>query len=189
MPAPGELRTERLLLRRWQPSDEAPMRAINRDPEVLRYLNRPAGEAALAAFHSHLVEHWERHGFGLWAVEAAVPLAAGERGAELAAGTFLGFTGIAFPTYLPALAERPEIGWRLARRAWGRGVATEAARAAREHAFASLALPELIAIVHPENARSQAVAGKLGMTIECRVHNPLLRRLVDVWALAAPASS
>ena len=176
----GELRTERLLLRRWRHEDDAPMTAINRDPEVTRYLNRPATEVALAAFHPMLVEHWERHGFGPFALESV------EAGS---AGAFLGFAGVAYPAYLPALAERPEIGWRLARAAWGRGLATEAALAARDHAFAVLGLPELIAIVHPENERSQAVARKLGMHVERQVENPVLRRPVDVWALAAPIAA
>jgi RimJ/RimL family protein N-acetyltransferase len=175
------LRTARLLLRPWRPEDEAPMLAINRDPEVRRHLNRPVTDAALAAFHPYLVEHWEAHGFGPFAVETA------EGCDEIAPGTFVGFAGVAYPTYLPALAERPEIGWRLARAAWGKGLATEAALAARDHAFATLGLPELIAIVHPENARSRRVASKLGMAIASHVHNPLLGRFVDVWALAAPA--
>lgn len=175
-----ELRTARLLLRPWQPRDEAPMTAINRHPEVQRYLNRPVTEAALAAFHGILVEHWERHGFGLFAVESR------EAGSE---GVLLGFAGVAYPAYLPALAQRPEIGWRLARGAWGKGLATEAATAARDHAFGTLGLRELIAIVHPENARSQSVARKLGMAVERQVHHPLLRRFVDVWALSASAAT
>ena len=175
-PSGRELRTERLLLRRWRDEDDAPMTAINRDPEVTRYLNRPVTEVALAAFLPMFAEHWQRHGFGPFALESLEPEDAGE---------LLGFAGVAYPAYLPALAERPEIGWRLARSAWGRGLATEAALAARDHAFETLGLPELIAIVHPENTRSQAVARKLGMVVERQVENPVLRRPVDVWAMRA----
>ena len=50
-------------------------------------------------------------------------------------------------------------------------------------------MPELIAVIHPDNARSQSVARKLGMTVEFHVENPLLRRVVDIWALAAPATA
>lgn len=172
-----QLRTARLLLRTWRPEDEAPMTAINRDPEVQRYLNRPVSEAALAAFHGILVEHWERHGFGLFAVESREPA---DRGA------LLGFAGIAYPTFLPEVAQRPEIGWRLARTAWGRGLATEAALAVRDHAFGTLGLRELISIIHPDNTRSIRVAEKLGMARERQVWHAQLRRFVDVWALAAP---
>lgn len=173
----SELRTERLLLRRWRSADDAPMTAINRNPEVTRYLNRPVTEAALAAFHPGVLAHWEEHGFGLFALESREPGAG---------GALLGFAGIAYPTFLPPVAARVEIGWRLARAAWGRGLATEAALAVREHAFATLGLPELIAVIHPENARSRRVAEKLGMRIERQVHHPQLRRDVDVWALGRP---
>ncbi len=124
MSAAGVLRTERLLLRRWRAQDEAPMAAINRNPEVARYLNQPITEVSLAAFHPFLCEHWERHGFGPFALEAR------EGCAGIKPGTLLGFAGAAFPDYVPAVAERPEIGWRLARSAWGQGLATEAALAA-----------------------------------------------------------
>jgi RimJ/RimL family protein N-acetyltransferase len=66
------------------------------------------------------------------------------------------------------------VGWRLGRWAWGRGLATEAAIAARDDAFARLALPEIISIIHPENDRSQRVAVKLGMRRRRRIENPLI---------------
>lgn len=172
-----EISTARLRLRRWQPQDEAPMARINRDPDVTRYLNRPASEEAVAAFHAYCLEHWEAHGFGLYAVEA--------REAPRA-GRFIGFVGVAYPTYLPALAARPELGWRLERASWGRGLATEAAAAARADAFERLCLEELISVIHPENIASRRVATKMGMSIEGQVHNPLLGRDVDVWQLSAP---
>jgi len=153
------------------------MAAINRDPEVTRYLNRPVDEPAVEAFFGVMAEHWARHGFGAYAVES--------REGDLA-GRFIGFVGAAYPTFLPELAARPELGWRLAREAWGRGLAAEAAGAAREDAFARLGLSELISIIHPENRRSRRLAAKLGMVVERQVHNPVLGREVDVWRLAAP---
>jgi RimJ/RimL family protein N-acetyltransferase len=174
----AELLTPRLRLRPWRPDDEAAMAAINRDPEVARFLNRPVDEAAIAAFHGVVVTHWERHGFGFFALESREPQLRGR---------FLGFAGVAHPDFFPALAARPELGWRLDRAAWGRGLATEAAGAARDDAFARLGLPELISIVHPENVRSRRVAAKLGMAVEGQVHNPVLDRAVDVWRLSAPA--
>ncbi|MHB1536828.1 MAG: GNAT family N-acetyltransferase [Acidimicrobiales bacterium] len=97
------------------------------------------------------------------------------------AGLFLGFVGVAYPSFLPALAHRPELGWRLGRQAWGRGLATEAAVAVLDMAFGCLAFSEVIAVIHPENARSQRVAHKVGMHVEQQVHNPVLGRLVDIW--------
>jgi RimJ/RimL family protein N-acetyltransferase len=168
-----ELATQRLLLRRWRAEDEPAMAQINRDPEVGRYLNRPVDEAAVTAFFGLMVGHWENHGFGPWAVESCEP------GLK---GRFLGFAGLAYvPPFLSAAGSAPELGWRLARAAWGRGLATEAALAARDDAFGRLALPEIISIIHPENERSQRVAVKLGMQLRRRIENPVLGIEVDVW--------
>lgn len=172
-----ELTTQRLLLREWRAQDDAPMAAINSDPEVARMLNRPVDVQALAGFLDRAQGHWREHGFGWYAVEG--------READLW-GELLGFVGVAYPTFLLELADRPEIGWRLAPRAWGRGLATEAARAVAEDAFTRLGLPELISIIHPGNIRSQRVASKLGMGIERQVENPVRGEWVDVWRVGRP---
>jgi RimJ/RimL family protein N-acetyltransferase len=176
----GEVvRTERLILRRWRPEDEAPMAAINSDPAVTEFLNRRIDGAATAAFLDRTAEHWDEHGFGHWAVEPA----AGPR-----AGEMIGFVGVAYPTFLPELAARLELGWRIASGSWGSGYATEAAFAARDDAFGRLDLGELISIIHPDNERSRRVATKVGMTIERQIHIPVLDRDVDVWQVAAPGA-
>lgn len=166
-----ELETDRLLLRRWLDADAGPMDAINADPEVTRYLGR-LGDAK--AFIARARRDWDEHGFGFWAVESRAPELAGE---------LLGFVGVSYPAFLPQLAARTEIGWRLARRAWGRGYATEAAFAVRDHAFEVLGLEELISIIDPANVRSQRVAAKLGMRVAERVLNPGTATEVDVWQL------
>ena len=168
-----ELGTQRLLLRRWRAEDELAMARINRDPEVGRYLNRPVDEAAVAGFFGVMTGHWERHGFGPWALESREP------GLE---GRFVGFAGLAYvPPFLSAAGSAPELGWRLAPASWGRGLATEAALAARDDAFGRLAVPEIISIIHPENGRSQRVAVKLGMQLRQRIENPVIGIEVDVW--------
>jgi RimJ/RimL family protein N-acetyltransferase len=176
----AQIETPRLLLRRWRSEDEEPMAAINGDPDVMRYINSPTAPVDTRRLHAVRLAHWEDHGFGHFAVESREPDGVGE---------LLGFAGVAHPTFLPALAHRPEIGWRLARPAWGRGLATEAAAAARDHAFDVLELGALISIIHPDNSRSQRVAIKLGMELEGRVHNPVHDTQVDVWKLARPAGS
>ena len=88
------------------------MAAINRDPEVTRYLNRPVDAAAIASFYALVADHWATHDFGFWALETREPDPAGE---------FIGFVGVSYPAFLPELATRPELGWRLARHTWGRG--------------------------------------------------------------------
>lgn len=176
-----ELRTERLLLRRWKPSDEAQMARINRDPEVGRFLNRPVDDDAIAAFYGVIVGHWQTHGYGPWALESVEP------GLQ---GRFLGFAGLAHvPPFLAAAGPAPELGWRLDPAVWGRGLATEAAIAARDDTFGRLALPEIISIIHPDNERSQRVAMKLGMHRERQIDNPVIDRRVDVWQLRADRAS
>ena len=73
------------------------------------------GRAATRRFLAVLTAHWAEHGFGFWAVEPREPALAGQ---------FIGFIGVGYPTFIPALAHRTELGWRLARHAWGRGLAS-----------------------------------------------------------------
>ena len=164
----NELLTARLRLRRWHAGDIEPMAAINRDPEVTRYLS---GARDPDAFAELVRGHWDAHGYGWWAVEPR------DR------RSLIGFAGVSHPVFLEPVAHRPELGWRLARSAWGRGYATEAAAAARDDALGRLGLPELISVIHPENARSQGVARKLGMAVETRVRHPGLGIDVEVWRL------
>ncbi len=170
-----ELTTPRLRLRQWRDSDEVAMAEINLDPEVARYLNRPVSPASARAFLVEAQAHWDRHRCGIYAVEPRV----GSRERRL-----LGFVGLAFPGYLPTLAHRLELGWRLRRDAWDQGYATEAAAAVRDHAVAVLGASDLVSIIHPENERSRRVAAKLGMAVESEIANPRLDRVVEVWSLA-----
>ncbi|WP_328390513.1 GNAT family N-acetyltransferase [Streptomyces sp. NBC_00400] len=147
----SELRTERLLLRAWRPSDLAPWAAMNADPEVRRYfpgvLTREQSEASAARFQAALDER----GWGWWAVEVR------------ATGEFIGFTGLD-----PVDEDMPftgvEAGWRLTRSAWGHGYATEAAEAVLAFGFTTLGLPEILAVTTATNLRSQAVMRRIGMT-------------------------
>ena len=167
--------TRRTVLRQWRADDEAEMAAVNRDPAVSQYLNRPVDDAAVGAFYGVMVQHWRDHGFGPWVVESTEPSTRGE---------FLGFAGLAhLPPFLAAAGRGPELGWRLKQSAWGRGLATEAAAAARDDAVGRVGVDELISVIHPANVRSQRVAIKLGMTLDRQAYNPVLERDVDVWVL------
>jgi RimJ/RimL family protein N-acetyltransferase len=145
-----QLTTPRLLLRRYRDDDIEALAEMNVDPEVMRYIGdgRPLDRAATAAMMAAQRAHWERHGFGRWAVERRSDRA------------LIGFCGVG---YLPHLTASPEFGWRLARSAWGQGYATEAAIAARDHAFAVIGLDHLVSLSHPLNAASHRVMEKLGM--------------------------
>jgi RimJ/RimL family protein N-acetyltransferase len=182
MSAEPQLLTARLRLRPWRDDDAPALAAINADPLVGRYLNNPLDDGSGVTLLDRLRAHWTHHGWGHFAVEERAPADGAPR--------LLGFAGVAYPSFMAELAHRPEIGWRLDSAVWGRGYATEAARAAREDAFERLRLDELISIIHPDNARSRRVAEKLGMTIERQARHPVLGIDVDVdvWSTRRPAT-
>lgn len=164
-----EVQTERLLLRRWRVGDAAPFAALNADPEVMRFIGRGhvLGRGLSDDLIARFEREWEDCGFGLWAVAPASD-----------PGALLGFCGLTVPMFLPEVLPAVEVGWRLARPAWGVGYATEAARAALRFAFEEHGMREVIAIVDPGNARSLRVAAKLGMTARPdRIHPATGRRL------------
>ena len=115
------LRTDRLLLRRWREADRDPFAALNADPEVMEHFAAPLDRAASDALADRCDAHLAASGWGLWAVEVA-------EGPD--AGRFAGFTGLVPQVFEAHFTPCTEVGWRLARWAWGRGYATEAARRA-----------------------------------------------------------
>jgi RimJ/RimL family protein N-acetyltransferase len=160
------LTTDRLILRRWRESDREPFAAMNADPEVVRYLRGPLDRASSDAFIQRIEDGFERHGFGLWAVEVEQT------------GTFIGFTGLAVQTFPAHFTPAVEVGWRLARPAWGHGYATEAAQAALGFAFVDGGLTEVVSITTRTNERSISVMRRLGMTTDPAddFEHPLLPR-------------
>ena len=146
------LRTERLVMRGWRPSDRAPHAAMNADPRVMEHFPATMTRAESDAFVERMERHFAEHGFGLWAVE--VP---GE--AEL-----IGFVGLAVPRFEAHFTPAVEVGWRLAAEWWGRGYATEAAREALRFGFEDAALAEIVSFTAPANERSRAVMRRIGMT-------------------------
>jgi RimJ/RimL family protein N-acetyltransferase len=162
--------TDRLLLRRWQVGDAAPFAAINADPEVMRFIGRGhvLGRGLSDELIARFEREWDQRGFGLWAVSLRSD----------PSGGLLGFCGLTVPMFLPAVLPAVEMGWRLARGAWGCGYATEAAAAALRFGLDEREMREVIAIVDPANERSLRVAAKLGMTGRPdRVHPSTGRRV------------
>ncbi|MDQ1512402.1 MAG: hypothetical protein QOC59_244 [Microbacteriaceae bacterium] len=144
--------TARLLLRQWRQSDREAFAALNADPEVMRHFPAPLHRAESDAFADRAAAHIGETGWGLWALE------------ERATGRFLGFTGLAAPRFAAHFTPAVEVGWRLARSAWGHGYATEAARAAVAFGFTELGLEQIVSFTVPANVRSRAVMERLGMT-------------------------
>jgi RimJ/RimL family protein N-acetyltransferase len=168
--------TERLVLRSWRPADRAPFAALNADPEVMRFVGdgAPLARTDSDALLDAIEAHWHEHGFGLWCAAAREDPDA-----------CLGFVGLAVPSFLPAVLPAVEVGWRLARPAWGRGLATEGARAALDHAFGELDLRAVISIIDPTNERSIRVAEKLGMRRGADHVHPRTGRRVRAYEISA----
>ncbi len=146
-----ELKTERLLLRRWRPADLSPFAAINADPRVMEYFPAPLSSVESAALLERIELCFEDRGYGLWAAE--VP---GE-------AALIGFVGLAPVELEIAFAPAVELGWRLAPQFWGRGLASEAARATMRCAFEELELPSLVSYTAASNLRSRRVMERLQM--------------------------
>lgn len=147
-----ELRTERLVLRGWRDEDLEPFAALNADPEVMEHFPALMSREESDAFVGRQVDGWAANGLGLWAVE------------RVEGGEFLGFTGLTRPRFDAPFMPAVEIGWRFARHAWGRGYATESARAALTFGFEVVGLDEIVSFTSPANDRSWRVMERLGMT-------------------------
>ena len=175
-----EVRTERLILRRWRDTDHEPFARLNADAEVMRYFPAPLSHDQSDALAARADAMFDLHGYGLWALE------------RRDTGGFIGFTGLA-----PMLEGVPgsggvEVGWRLAQSAWGQGFATEAATAALRFGFDALGLAEVNSITALINIRSRRVMERLGLHVAGEFDHPRvpapspLRRHVR-YLITAPA--
>jgi len=146
------LTTPRLVLREWLDADREPFAAMNADPAVMEHFPALMSRTDSDALVDRIEAHFDEHGYGLWAVEV------GET------GEFIGFTGLAIPRFEAHFTPAVEVGWRLRRPAWGRGLASEAARRVLAFWFQDLQRPEVVSFTALGNARSRAVMTRIGMT-------------------------
>jgi RimJ/RimL family protein N-acetyltransferase len=156
------LSTPRLRLRPWRESDLAPFAAMNADPRVMAHFPALQTREESDASARRLQAAMEEQGWGMWALEVV--------GGE----PFIGFTGLAHKTFAAPFTPCTEVGWRLAPAAWGKGYATEAARAALAFGFNALALEEIVSYTAVANARSIAVMERLGMRRDTEFDHPLI---------------
>jgi ribosomal-protein-alanine N-acetyltransferase len=140
---------------------------MNADIRVMEHFPSRPTRAESDAMVERITAHFEQYGFGLWAVEV------------IDDAPFIGFVGLAVPSFQAHFTPCVEAGWRIAAEFWGRGYATEAARAALMFGFGPVALKEIVSFTVPENVRSRRVMERLGMT-----HDPADD--FDYPSLAAP---
>ncbi len=146
------LETNRLILRPWRDSDVAEFAALNADPEVMRYFPAPMTRAQSDALADRIRTDLDARGWGLWAVEI------------IDGAPFIGFVGLNLAVFEAHFTPAVEVGWRLARTAWGHGYATEAARAAVKHGFETVGCDQIVSLTGRINTPSRRVMERLGMT-------------------------
>jgi RimJ/RimL family protein N-acetyltransferase len=165
------IQTERLTLRSFREDDVRALFELSQDPDVVRYVGdrrAPTLQETWRAVAGWL-GHWTLRDYGQWAVE------------ERASGSFIGRAGIINPVDWPG----PEVGYLLGRQWWGRGYATEAARAAMGWGFREIGFEELISLIDPANTASIAVATRLGETFRDEIE--LLGYRVQRYAITSQA--
>jgi RimJ/RimL family protein N-acetyltransferase len=146
-----DLTTDRLLLRQWRDSDREPFAALNADPAVMEHFPALQTREQSDALIDRNIPELDDRGWGLWALEVKDT------------GEFIGFTGLNVPTFDAPFLPGVEIGWRLAKGAWGNGYATEAARAALAYGFGPAGLDEIVSFTATTNLPSQRVMQRIGM--------------------------
>ena len=146
-----QLSTERLVMRRSGPADLAPLAAMNADPQVMKHFPEPLSADGTARMMARIEAHFEREGFGVWTLE------------RRDTGEVIGLAGLARPQWDAHFMPAVEIAWRLARHAWGKGYASEAARRALAFGFGEMGLGEIVSFTATCNLRSMAVMERIGM--------------------------
>ncbi|WP_435455630.1 GNAT family N-acetyltransferase [Variovorax sp. LT2P21] len=176
--------TARLILRPWLERDRTPFATLSADPEVMKHLLPFASPSAADAWIDRQQAHLETHGFCFWALEWKET------------GEFIGAAGLLRVGYEAHFAPAVEVGWRIVRRFWGRGLAPEAAKSAIDFGFEHLGLQEIVANTVPANTSSRRVMEKLGMSSDAAddfdhplvpIENPLRHQVLyrlprDRWA-------
>jgi ribosomal-protein-alanine N-acetyltransferase len=147
-----KLETERLILRTWLAEDLDPFAAMSADPQVMRWLGGCLSREEAKAAIARVAVSFSTLGMGPFALE------------RRADGAFVGACGLMPGRVDLPIAPFTDIGWRLAREAWGHGYATEAAAAVLRDGFERLGLEEITAMTMETNVRSRAVMERLGMT-------------------------
>ncbi len=156
------IKTSRLGMRNWEEADIKPMTAMNMNEQVMEYFPSVQTEQHTKEFIKRMQNHFDVHGFCYFAVDA------------LDSKEFIGFIGLCHQNYESDFTPHIDIGWRLKQSAWGKGYATEGAKACLEFAFKSLELREVYSVASVINVKSIHVMKKIDMKKETTFIHPKL---------------
>jgi RimJ/RimL family protein N-acetyltransferase len=163
-----EIETLRLQLRHCTFADADDLARIRGDAEVMRFIGdrKPQSKEKVGELLREIIVHWQKHNFGRWAV------------INKADNQFIGICGFNYLNH----TEEIEIGYLLAKSAWGKGLATEAAKACLRYGFEELQLEQIVAVAFPENIASRKVMEKLNMRyIKLEHLNEGLVAYYEIW--------
>jgi RimJ/RimL family protein N-acetyltransferase len=167
-----DVRTERLFLRPFQPTDLDALVALHAIPEFWWYpLRRAQTREETERFLDARLAGWRDNGFDLWAAFA------------LGTGALVGWAGLNIPTFLPEILPAVEVGWRFDPAVWGRGLATEAGAAGLRFGFEGLGLDRIVSVYEPENVKSGRVMERLGLRFDRDTTHPASGVPVRVMAI------
>lgn len=152
--------TTRLVFRDWQPRDLADFRTMNQDSSVMAYFPNILTDQETDSFYQVIQDEFVQLGYGLFAVDTQ------------ADGQFIGFIGFHRATFPASFTPCLEIGWRLKREVWGKGLATEGALACLRYGFDQLNINEVYSFTSKINRRSERVMQKIGMTKLAEFQHP-----------------
>ena len=156
----AEIETQRLLLRHWREPDLDAFISMNADSDVMRYFPATLSAEETKLFYDNIEREFSEYGYGLYAAE------------EKDSGSFMGFIGFHWARFDMDFCPCIEIGWRLDKRFWGKGYATEGAKTCLEHGFNRLGFDKIVSFTAVENISSQRVMQKIGMKFERYFDHP-----------------
>ncbi|MFF6879594.1 MULTISPECIES: GNAT family N-acetyltransferase [unclassified Streptomyces] len=168
-----DIRTPRLLLRRWLDDDLVPLSEIHADPVVMQHIGdgTPRSTEQTAQDIETWEEEWDEEGFGMFAVEL------------LGSGELAGAVGLSVADAPAGIAGQVAISWRLGRVFWGQGYASEAAQATLEFALQDRGLDRVVAVCRTSDSASANVLGKLGMEQEDTAEHPVTGHDLAVYGI------
>ena len=156
-------KSERLGFRNWKTNDLIEFSKLNSDEDVMEHFPKPFTKVETADFITRLQNHYSEKGYTYFVTEI------------LETGEFIGFIGMAFQDYACEFTPATDIGWRLKKNAWGKGYATEGAKACLDFGFKHLNLDRIISIFTEKNIKSEQVMKKIGMNRVGTFNHPKLK--------------
>ncbi|EAZ92296.1 GNAT family N-acetyltransferase [Crocosphaera chwakensis] len=154
--------TPRLKLREWKEEDKEPFFKLNSDPRVMEFMPKRLSKEESDQLVERIKLQFKEDGYSFFAVEL------------IEDNTFIGFIGLSIPKFDAFFTPCVEIGWRLAYDYWGKGYATEGAKATLNYGFNELGLLEIVSFTVPQNVRSRQVMERIGMKYIDEFNHPIL---------------